>query len=258
MTRVRRVVPQVTRLSRVLISNVYLVDAGHAGRWLIDCGHRLERGALLRELSRAGCAPAALAGLLLTHRHSDHAGNAAFLRRRFGVKLFAHRADAEVLEGTAARPRLVRGGEPFLEGVLGRIENRFPSEPTKVDRHLDGGEEVAGFEVHWTPGHTGGSLLLRHPETRCLFTGDMVLNAAPPLTLHAGLHGPYPDFSEDLPQAHRALRAFQKQALAYDHLLAGHGPPLLGGARAQVDQAPPMPGSRCGSACGRTFPGIIS
>ena len=219
----------------MLISNVYLVDAGAAGRWLIDCGHRLERQALLRELTRAKCAPAALAGVLLTHRHSDHAGNAAFLRQDYGVKLFAHRADAEVLEGTAPRPRLVRGGEPFIEGVLGRIENRFPSKATTVDRHLDGGEELAGFEVHWTPGHTGGSVLFRHPATRCLFTGDMLLNAAPPLTLHAGLVGPYPDFSEDLEVAHGALRAFQKQALAYDHLLAGHGPPLLGGARSKVD-----------------------
>jgi glyoxylase-like metal-dependent hydrolase (beta-lactamase superfamily II) len=232
---VRRVVPQETRLSRVLISNVYLVDAGAAGRWLVDTGHRLERRALLRELGRAGCAPAALAGVLLTHRHSDHAGNAAFLRHRFGVKLFAHRADAEVLEGTLARPRLVRGGEAFIEATLGRIENRYPSAPTKVDRHLDGGEDVAGFEVHWTPGHTGGSMLLRRPDSRSLFSGDMVLNAAPPLVLRAGLHGPYADFSEDMPQAHEALRAFQRRGLAYDHLLAGHGPPLLGGARAKVD-----------------------
>ncbi|MHB8873603.1 MAG: MBL fold metallo-hydrolase [Myxococcaceae bacterium] len=222
-------------MNRLIVSNVYLVEAPSRARFLIDTGHRLERRTLLRELLRAGCPPGELAGVVLTHRHSDHAGNAGFLRAKYGVKIFAHRADAEVLEGRATRPMLVRGGEPFIERLFGHIENRFPSASTMVDRHLEGGEELSGLEVHWTPGHTEGSLLLRHPATGCLFTGDMILNAQPPLTVHPGLHGPYREFTHDMVRAHAALRGFQAKELPYEHLLAGHGPPLLGGARAMVD-----------------------
>lgn len=219
----------------MIISNVYLVDAGSAGHWLVDTGHRLERATLLRELKRAGQPPEKLAGVLLTHRHSDHAGNASYLRSYFGLALYAHRADARVLEGSAPRPMLIRGGEPVIERAFGQVENAFPSETTVVDRHLENGEEVAGFEVHWTPGHTEGSLLFRHALSGSLFTGDMLLNAAPPLTVRAGLRGPYPTFSADMDQARRELRSFQAKKLSYENLFAGHGPPLLGDARARVD-----------------------
>ena len=232
----RSVVPQVVHLNRVLVSNVFLVDAGREGRFLVDTGHRAERWVLLRELARAGCAPGELAGVLLTHRHSDHAGNAAFLRQRFGVKLYAHRQDAEVLEGTAPRPLLIRGGEPVIEGVLARIEDHFPSRYTCVDRHLEDGDEVAGLEVHWVPGHTLGSAFYRHAPSGCLFTGDMLLNAAPPLTLRPGLRGPYPTFSDDMKRAHASLHAFQARGASYDVVLSGHGPALVGGARSRVDR----------------------
>ncbi len=101
----RTVVAPFLRLGRMAVSNVYLLDGGPGDRWLVDSGHWSERWALLSELRAAGVRPSELTGVLLTHRHSDHAGNARFFKKH-GVRIYAHRADAEILGGRAARPRL--------------------------------------------------------------------------------------------------------------------------------------------------------
>ncbi len=213
---------------------MFLLDGGRGDRWLVDSGHALERVVLLYELRRAGVRPSDLTGVLLTHRHSDHAGNAAFLRARYGVRIHAHRADAAVLAGDAPRPRIPRAPGDPLASAFAAIENRFPAARVVVDRALDEGDAVAGLEVHWVPGHTDGSVFYRHASTRTLLTGDTLLTAHPPLTLRAGLCLPYPSYAADLPRAHASIRAFHDKGLAYEHLLAGHGPPLLGRARARV------------------------
>ncbi len=229
----RPIAPSLHHLHRIRISNVYLLDDGPGNRWLIDCGHFVERPTLLRELRAAGIGPGDLRGVLLTHRHSDHAGNAAFLQRRFGAAIHAHRADAAILDGTAPRQALRRGRGSRIAGLLAAIENRLPAR-VYVDRALEDGDTVAGLEVHWVPGHTEGSLFFRHPPTGSLFSGDMLLAARPPLTLRQGLAPPYSTYTVDLAQAFESLRAFHARAVPYENLLSGHGRPLLGGARGKV------------------------
>ncbi|MCC6552986.1 MAG: MBL fold metallo-hydrolase [Polyangiaceae bacterium] len=226
------VVGSIRRLSRLLISNVFLLDGGRGDRWLVDTGHWSERVTLLRELRRAGLRPGDLTGVLLTHRHSDHAGNAAFLQRRYGVKIHAHRDDAAVLEGRIARPMMGRGGEVTpLARLFIHIENLLPAAGLRVDRALEGGETIAGLEVHPVPGHTGGSVFYRHEATSSLLSGDMLLAAFPPLTIVQGMTLTYPAYAQDLRQAHESLRSFHESGLHYENLLAGHGRPILGGAR---------------------------
>ena len=86
------VVEAIRHLSRLRVSNVFVLDGARGDRWLIDTGHWSERATLLWELRRAGLRPSDLTGVLLTHRHSDHAGNAAFLQRRYGIAIYAHRS----------------------------------------------------------------------------------------------------------------------------------------------------------------------
>jgi glyoxylase-like metal-dependent hydrolase (beta-lactamase superfamily II) len=230
----RPVVGPILHLRRVLVSNVWLLDGGPGDRWLVDTGHWSERATLASELRRAGLAPRDLTGVLLTHRHSDHAGNARWLQREFGVKVLAHRADAEVLDGSRPRARLERGDGSRLAGLIAQFENVWPARLV-VDRALEHGDVVAGLEVHWAPGHTEGSVLYRHATTRALLTGDTLVNAIPPLTIRRGLALPYPTFTHDVAQAIESLRAFHRGGHAYDHVLAGHGRPLLGGVRAEVE-----------------------
>ncbi len=230
----RTVLGNVRHLHRLRVANVFLLDGGRGDVWMIDTGHALERPTLLFELRSAGIRPSEITGVLLTHRHSDHAGNAAFLRRRYGIRIYAHRADAAVLAGEAPRPRLPPAPGDPLAGLFAAIENRFPAAPVVVDRALDDGDAIAGLEVHWVPGHTEGSVFYRHESTGALLTGDTLLTAHPPLTIRAGLCLPYPSYAADLGRAHAAIRAFHDKAFSYEHLLAGHGPPLLGGARRHV------------------------
>ncbi|MBP6833534.1 MAG: MBL fold metallo-hydrolase, partial [Deltaproteobacteria bacterium] len=145
----KTVVGPFRRFRRLMVSNVYLLDGGPGDRWLVDSGHWSERLQLLSELRSTGLRPSELTGVLLTHRHSDHAGNAAYLQREHGVKVLCHRADAAVLDGSTPRFRLGLKGNP-LERALGAFENAFPAR-LRVDRALDHGDTVAGLAVHLLP-----------------------------------------------------------------------------------------------------------
>ena len=228
----KSVVESIRHLSRLRVSNVFVLDGARGDRWLIDTGHWSERATLLWELRRAGLRPSELTGVLLTHRHSDHAGNAAFLQRRYGIAIYAHRADAAVLEGIVARPRLrPEAGATAFARLFAHIENLLPAAGLRVDHALESGDTVAGLEVHAVPGHTEGSVFYRHDTTSSLFSGDTLLAAFPPLTLVQGMALPYPTYAQDLRQAYASLRSFHERGFRYDNLLAGHGSPILGGAR---------------------------
>ncbi len=226
-------IPSLRRLRTLHISNVFLLRDSAGAPWLIDTGHRLERRPLLLELERRQIPPAELRGILLTHRHSDHAGNASFLQREFGVPVAAHRADAEILAGEVPLPLLTRRGGARVAAVLARVENRWPSKLV-VEHALEHGDKIAGLEVHWAPGHTPGSVFYREPVTRSLVTGDMLLTRKPPLVYRSGLSLPYPTFSNDMAQVYRTLVNFHEEGVAYDNLLPGHGPTLVGHARAKI------------------------
>ena len=231
--RARRVKGPLHRLRGLVVSNVWLVDGGPGDRFLVDTGHPAERLTLLASLRASGLSPRDLTGVLLTHRHVDHAGNAAFLRRAFGVPVLAHARDAAVLTGRSPKPPIVSRSGDRLAWLLAQFENRTQTR-VPVDRELEGGDTVAGLEVHHAPGHTEGSVLYRHAGTQSLLSGDTLLAAIPPLTIRQGMCLPHPDFSDDRASAVAALRAFHAAGHAYENLLAGHGRPILGDARAQA------------------------
>ena len=80
--------------------NCYVVDSG-AGLVLIDTGSPNGRAVLVAELVRAGCRPGDLKLIVLTHGDFDHAGNAAYLREKYGAPIAMHRDDAGMAEQLA-------------------------------------------------------------------------------------------------------------------------------------------------------------
>jgi glyoxylase-like metal-dependent hydrolase (beta-lactamase superfamily II) len=221
----RRVHPRLWLASFVRISNIWLLDDGER-RFVIDTGHWSERGTLLLSLWRAGVRrPGDLAAVLLTHRHSDHAGNAAWLRERFRCPVICHDRDAAVLSGKSAPARMGGRGARHVHELLCRIEDRFPAR-CEVDETYGQGAWRWGFEVVHVPGHTDGSVMLWHGPTRSLFSGDAII-AGPPLRWFEKFRLAVPDYSADAAACHAHVRSFLERLPPTDALCSGHGPAVV-------------------------------
>jgi glyoxylase-like metal-dependent hydrolase (beta-lactamase superfamily II) len=219
---------KVSRLGHP-ISNAWLVWS-EEGPLLVDCGHTTVWPAILARLAAEGLRPRDLRAVLLTHRHSDHAANAARFEAE-GVPIYAHRLDAECLSGQRA-PELLPV-RLSAAGAMCAVENHFPARIREAHA-LEDGNRNAGLTVRWTPGHTMGSICLLHAASGSLFSGDALLNAVPPLVVRTQLCLPSPDFSEDYPRALVSLARLVDEELGFSVLYPGHGPPWRGPLREAV------------------------
>lgn len=209
----------------MIVSNVWLLEHG-GRRILVDAGHGLERPALRFHLWRAGVRRRGdLDLVVLTHRHSDHAGNAAWLREAFGCAVACHQEDAPELTG--ARPPARMPGWPALphDWLLCRIEDRFPAR-TPVDEAFGDGPWRHGLRVFHVPGHTAGSVLLHHEPTGTLFSGDSILAGIPPLRVFERPALAKRVYSADVGRSHALARAFVADLPAVRTLCSGHGPAI--------------------------------
>jgi glyoxylase-like metal-dependent hydrolase (beta-lactamase superfamily II) len=187
-------------------------------------------------LQRHGIHPRRLGAVILTHRHVDHAGNAARLGTDFDVPIYAHAEDAAMLTGRTPRPPL--SDQTLVGQAMCLVENLFPAPTCTKMRPLRDGDQIANLEVLAVPGHTEGSICLLHRASRTLFTGDALLNAVPPLTVKTALALPYPGFCDDYPQALNSLASLLE--IVADgktfSVCAGHGPQWRGRLRQRLHQ----------------------
>lgn len=205
------------------IANAWLLRDSEGRRFLIDTGHRLERAALARSLRRAGVSRGGLTAVLLTHRHCDHAGNAAWVRDTFRCPVICHELEAPVLSGSERAKPLCGRGARLLEDTLCRFEDHFPAR-TPVDEVFTAGSFRWGFEVIPAFGHTAGSSLLLHEPTGALFTGDALLAGMPVQRWVARPTLAIPAYSDDVESCHRAVLEFLRERRPIRALCAGHGP----------------------------------
>jgi glyoxylase-like metal-dependent hydrolase (beta-lactamase superfamily II) len=179
--------------------NVYLV-----GDVLVDAGTPGARRRILRQL-----AGHEVRAHLVTHAHPDHFGSSHAVCEALGLPLWAGEVDAEAIE--TARPVAAPGRVPALMAKL-----KMPP-PHPVARRLREGDEVAGFVVLDTPGHSPGHISLWREADRTLVCADVFFNLPslrpPPrlLTVDSALNR----------ESMRRLAAL-RPALT----LFGHGPPL--------------------------------
>lgn len=226
--RMQRIRPHLGLARNVRISNVWLLQDGYR-RFLVDTGHPVERAALKLHLWKAGIRGRGdLDGVILTHRHSDHAGNARWLRRTYDCPVYCHAEDAPYLMGETPPPRLARPETPIWARVLCHVEDAFPAR-VEVDGTFDDGEWKFGLRVFHVPGHTAGSSLIHHEPTRTLFSGDTIISGPPTFRLIERMRLSFDEFSEDGPGARRAARAVLEQLPPTETLCSGHGPTVCDG-----------------------------
>lgn len=159
-----------------------------------------------------------LAAHALTHAHPDHQGASHAVCEHYGVPFWVSEADADAAEN----PELI--GERQPDHPMARLMQRMFAGPGhSVDRILREGDEVAGFRVVDTPGHSAGHIALWRESDRVLVLGD-VLNSADPFLLLPGLREPKTYFTPDPAENRRSARRLGQ--LEPKLALFGHGPPV--------------------------------
>lgn len=209
--------------------NVWLLQGGGEAA-LIDTGLSWFRRRLLAAIDQALDPGTSLTSIFLTHGHCDHAGNVAFLARRFAAKIYCHRFEVPFVSTLKLYGRPGLHQLMFLAGEVLLPVRRF-----RVDVVLEDGDEVqtpiGPMTVVHSPGHTRGHVSYFHEQERLLFCGDAILNVIPFLRKTALCLSP-PIFTEDTVTAARS--ACRLAALNPQALLSGHGRPLLKDTAAAV------------------------
>lgn len=126
-------------------TNTYLVGSP---AWVVDPGPA--DPSHVARVAEAVEAVGGLAGVVLTHRHFDHADAVPLLRERFPAEVAAGRAEPS--------------GHPFSEPEAAGLV---------IDRELGDGDSIGPFTVIPTPGHSADHVSYLAGDV--LFCGDTVL-----------------------------------------------------------------------------------
>lgn len=187
--------------------NVYVI-----GDVLVDAGTRLDKGRILKQI-----AGREIRAHALTHAHPDHYGSSHAICDRLNIPLWCGAADAEAVE----RGRVVAKRGLQIPGP--------PAHP--VARRLRAGDEVAGFTVLETPGHSPGHVSYWRESDRTLLCGD-VMWGFNPFLLRGSIQEPPRLLSPDPARNRESARRIAELEPAL--VCFGHGPPLRDPAKLQA------------------------
>jgi glyoxylase-like metal-dependent hydrolase (beta-lactamase superfamily II) len=187
--------------------NVYVL-----GDVLVDAGLVIDRKRVLKQIEGRGIAAHAI-----THAHIDHFGPSHAICTQLDIPMWCGAGDAEAVEE----------GKQVAKG--GRLVPGPAAHP--VARRLHEGDEVAGFRVLETPGHSPGHISYWRESDRTLICGD-VMWGFNPFTLRGDIREPAwlvtPDPALNRESARR-IAALEPALVCF-----GHGPPLRDPARLQA------------------------
>ncbi|MGZ5213841.1 MAG: MBL fold metallo-hydrolase [Actinomycetota bacterium] len=176
----------------------YLLHADEPA--LVETGPGTSVEPVTRALDESGIGPDALAHIVLTHIHLDHAGGVGTLATRFPrATVWVHERGARHL---ADPSRLVASatrvyGEERMASLFGPVE-AVPAERVRVLEDRDsldlGGRSLLALD---TPGHASHHLALVDSSTGVVFTGDALGIHVPDLPVFRPATPP-PDFDLEL------------------------------------------------------------
>ena len=189
------------------------VNAFLIGDVLVDAGGRRSGRRILKQLEGHEVNAHAI-----THAHPDHQGASDEICTKLGVPYWVPTGDADAAED----PSLIRKRQPD-HPVAHFYDTIFTGPGRKVDRQLAEGDEVAGFKVIETPGHSAGHVVFWRESDGVLVIGD-VLNGMDIWTSLPGLHEPKPYLTPDPAENRRSAKKLGR--LEPKLVVFGHGPPF--------------------------------
>ncbi len=225
MVRPELVTEGVYRVDAVPIRNaisVLLID-GDDGWTLVDTGLGISAGRIRSALETLGAGPSDLRRIVLTHHHPDHIGGLPGIRAWSpAAEVWAPAGEAGIIAGT-------RSADPMRNPLLrrGMAVRRWPTAP--VTRMLVEGDDVAGFQVIDTPGHTRGHISLRRDDG-VLFAADAFGNLLPGVRV-----GVMKLLCDDPDQARAS--ASKLAGMDVSTVVFSHGAMLRSGAQAALREA---------------------
>lgn len=187
---------------------LYITDGEHC--ILLDCGHASQREAIERTLADAGLTPI---GVLATHAHFDHFGNASYFQKKYGIPVAISFGEAELCRTFPAIKShlfVYSAGEIMSDPLLNSI-------PCDVDRVIMPFEDHilfcgVRFGILRTPGHS--------PEHISIITPDRVCYCGDALMCGANLEHAKLPYAYNFRQSLESIELFRQ--IPCDHLLVAH------------------------------------
>ncbi len=237
LNRMKKVAFGVTQLQIQRFVNVYFVETGTAGGWvLVDTGlpgSEKDIIAAADEIFYPGTHPEAI---ILTHGHMDHAGSAQALAEHWKVPILAHPLELPFLTAKAVYPP----ADPTVEngGSLAFVARFFPPQSFQLSDYVQAlptADTEVPFLPDWrwlhVPGHAPGQVALFREQDRTLLGADAFATSnhesVPSLLLQlpkisvAG--APFNYNWQQVSESVQQLAALRPEAIG-----CGHGPVITG------------------------------
>jgi glyoxylase-like metal-dependent hydrolase (beta-lactamase superfamily II) len=168
----KEIAPGVTFMTAAIV-NLHTIDVPQRNSWvLVDTGLRISSGAILKAVAQRYGTHSRPSCIVLTHGHFDHAGSVEQLAELWDVPVYAHRLEKPYLTGESSYPPF----DPTVGGLMSQMARFFPRTPydvsdrfREVDEEMD---ELPGWQILHTPGHTHGHVSLFREQDGVLLAGD--------------------------------------------------------------------------------------
>ncbi|MFX1570428.1 MAG: MBL fold metallo-hydrolase [Promethearchaeota archaeon] len=162
--------------NQMLDCNQYIIkDPSTEELTLFDAGNGISLNGLFKGMEKCNLNPSNITKVFLTHEHVDHVLGLyplVKLSKSDPLEIFAYGETANILsEGDETR---------ILPGNLGISARMFGVEitPLKVIDLINSKKILISseykFQIHYTPGHSLGSISYYDPDKRILIPGDLV------------------------------------------------------------------------------------
>lgn len=209
MTNIAQDVYQIPLFPRNAI-NCYVVED-----ILIDAGIRTSGNIILNALKNR-----TISKHVLTHSHADHQGSSKIICETLNIPLFCSE-----LEKQAAENGNVTFEYPNPNHFISKFQKKFwAGKGHQVSDILKEGDQVGGFTVIETPGHSSGHLSFFREFDGVLIVGDVLTNMNL-LTTKVGLHEPPTLFTANNEINRKSI--LKLASLKPKTLCFGHGPVLF-------------------------------